>query len=150
MLMTKWRNGRGAQFAKLLLHFLIPWSWSSNALTTRCEELSNWKRPGCCKRSRVGGEGGDTRIRWVDGIIDTVDMSEPTRSDSKGQGSLVCCSPWGHNELDMTEWLNNTNIPCEPRGTHEWEIVWGLSLPSYRKKKTDSEQCRDWFKSHRK
>ena len=20
-----------------------------------------------------------------------------------GQGSLACCSPWGHNELDMTE-----------------------------------------------
>ena len=20
-----------------------------------------------------------------------------------GQGSLVCCSPWGHEELDMTE-----------------------------------------------
>ena len=23
-----------------------------------------------------------------------------------GQGSLVCCSPWGHKELDMTEQLN--------------------------------------------
>ena len=23
-----------------------------------------------------------------------------------GQGSLVCCSPWGHKELDTTEWLN--------------------------------------------
>ena len=22
-----------------------------------------------------------------------------------GQGSLACCSPWGHKELDMTEWL---------------------------------------------
>ena len=25
---------------------------------------------------------------------------------SDGQGSLVCCSPWGHKELDMTERLN--------------------------------------------
>ena len=25
-----------------------------------------------------------------------------------GQGSLVCCSPWGHKDLDMTEWLNWT------------------------------------------
>ena len=25
----------------------------------------------------------------------------------KGQGSLVCCSPWGHKESDMTEWLNS-------------------------------------------
>ena len=23
-----------------------------------------------------------------------------------GQGSLVCCSPWGHKESDTTEWLN--------------------------------------------
>ena len=23
-----------------------------------------------------------------------------------GQGSLVCCSPWGPKELDMTEQLN--------------------------------------------
>ena len=27
--------------------------------------------------------------------------------DGKGQGGLVCCSPWGHKELDMTERLNN-------------------------------------------
>ena len=23
-----------------------------------------------------------------------------------GQGSLACCSPWGHKELNMTERLN--------------------------------------------
>ena len=23
-----------------------------------------------------------------------------------GQGSLACCSPWGHKEQDMTEQLN--------------------------------------------
>ena len=26
-----------------------------------------------------------------------------------GQGSLACCSPWGHKELDTTERLNNNN-----------------------------------------
>ena len=26
-----------------------------------------------------------------------------------GQGSLVCCSPWGHKESDTTERLNNNN-----------------------------------------
>ena len=31
----------------------------------------------------------------------------------EGQGSLVCCSPWGCKELDTTEWLNNKNAcPC--------------------------------------
>ena len=27
-----------------------------------------------------------------------------------GQGSLVCCSPWSHKELDMTEQLSTAQI----------------------------------------
>ena len=27
-----------------------------------------------------------------------------------GQGSLACCSPWGHNEPDTTEPLNQTDV----------------------------------------
>ena len=29
--------------------------------------------------------------------------SEQTPGDSARQGSLECCSPWGHKGLDMTE-----------------------------------------------
>ena len=32
-----------------------------------------------------------------------------TLGDSEGQGGLVCCSPRGHKELDMTWQLNNNN-----------------------------------------
>ena len=32
---------------------------------------------------------------------------EQTPEDSEGQGSLECCSPRGHKELDTTEQLNN-------------------------------------------
>ena len=32
---------------------------------------------------------------------------EQTLRDCEGQGSLVCCSPWGQKESDMTEQLNN-------------------------------------------
>ena len=31
---------------------------------------------------------------------------EQALGDGEGQGSLVCCSPWGLKELDMTEELN--------------------------------------------
>ena len=27
---------------------------------------------------------------------------EQVPGDAEGQGSLVCCSPWGHKKLDMT------------------------------------------------
>ena len=48
---------------------------------------------------------GQQRIRWLDGITDSIDMSlGPEVSD--GQGGLLCCSPWGLKESDTTEWLN--------------------------------------------
>ena len=28
---------------------------------------------------------------------------EQALRDGEGQGSLACCSPWGHKELDTTE-----------------------------------------------
>ena len=47
----------------------------------------------------------------MDGITDSVDMSESEEilGDSEGQGSLVCCSPWGCKEVDTTEQLNNNH-----------------------------------------
>ena len=35
---------------------------------------------------------------------------EQTLEDSEGQGSLVCCRPWGFKGLDTTEQLNNNTI----------------------------------------
>ena len=36
---------------------------------------------------------------------------EQTLGDNEGQRSLVCRSPLGHKELDMTEQLNNKAAP---------------------------------------
>ena len=33
---------------------------------------------------------------------------EQALGDSEGQGSLACCSPWGHKESDMTEATGKT------------------------------------------
>ena len=35
---------------------------------------------------------------------------EKALGDGEREGSLACCSPWGHKESDMTEWLNTTKI----------------------------------------
>ena len=63
-------------------------------------------------------------FEWVPGIGD-------------GQESLVCCSPWGHQELDTTEWLNGTearkirqlfqcNHPCNVYFNKSYWQPWGI------------------------
>ena len=42
------------------------------------------------------------RMRWLDSVTDSMDMTEQIQGDSEGQGSLACFSPWGHKESDMT------------------------------------------------
>ena len=39
-------------------------------------------------------------IRWHHQL--NGDEFEQTPGDAEGQGSLVCCSPWGRKESDMT------------------------------------------------
>ena len=34
---------------------------------------------------------------------------EQAPGNSEGQGSLVCCSPWGCKQSDKTKQLNNNN-----------------------------------------
>ena len=44
------------------------------------------------------------RMRWLHGITDSMGRNLSKLCPCEGQGSLTCCSPWGLNELDMTEW----------------------------------------------
>ena len=53
---------------------------------------------------------GRQRMRWLDGITNSVDVSLSKLQELDGQGSLVCCSPCGRRESDTTEWLNWTEL----------------------------------------
>ena len=57
-----------------------------------------------------GGRGrGRQRTRWLNGIMDSMDMSLSKHpGDGERQGSLVCCSSLGRKEVDTTEQMNNS------------------------------------------
>ena len=57
-----------------------------------------------------GGRRGWQRMRWLDGITDSMNMSLGKLGTGDGQGGLACCSPWGCRESDTTEWLNWTEL----------------------------------------
>ena len=46
---------------------------------------------------------GQQRMRRLDDITNSMDMSLSRLGVGDGQGSLACCSPWGRKELDTTE-----------------------------------------------
>ena len=64
-------------------------------------------------------------MRWLDGITD----SEQILGDSEGQGSLVCCSPWGNKELDKPE--QQICLPvksCDSRHYGKFQVKEGSRL----------------------
>ena len=49
---------------------------------------------------------GRQRMRWLDGITDSMDVSLNELRELVIQGGLVCCDSWDRKESDMTEQLN--------------------------------------------
>ena len=71
---------------------------------------------------------GWQRMRWLDGH-----EFEQALEDSEGKGSLVCCSPWGRKESDMTEQLSWLREACRAAvhgvtRTWTWLSDWTITI----------------------
>jgi len=53
-------------------------------------------------KTEGGRRRGRQRMRWLDGITDSMDMGLSKVWETEGQGSLACCSPWSCKELGTT------------------------------------------------
>ena len=68
-------------------------------LTQRGDSLEKTLMP----TKNEGKRRGWQRMRWLDGITDSIVMSLSKLWEiEKDRGSLACCSPWGLKESDMT------------------------------------------------
>ena len=79
-------------------HVSYVWYWTQ--FTNKCI-IFYW----LLRRLKAGGEG-DEMVGWHHRL--NLHEFEQSLGVGDGQGSLVCCSPWGCKELDTTEWLNWT------------------------------------------
>ena len=52
---------------------------------------------------------GQYRMKWLDGITDSMGIINQAPGDGERQGNLACCIPWGCKESDTMERLNNNN-----------------------------------------
>ena len=86
---------------KLMLQYFGHLMWRGNSLE---KSLILGKIEGRRRRGRQ-------RMRWLDGITDSMDMSLSKLQElvMDREGGPVCCSPWGHKGLDMTEGLDWTD-----------------------------------------
>ena len=86
-----------------------PILWSLDAVSSK--ELTHLKRHWCWERLRAGGEGDDrgwdgwmaSSTQWTCIWVESGNWLWTGRTG-------VLCSSWGHKELDVTEWLNWTEL----------------------------------------
>ena len=83
-------------------------------------------------RQEEKGTTEDEMVGWRH-QLDALDEFEQAPGVGDGWGSLVCCSPCGHKESDMTEWLKWTDPQSESYMAHP-EVPWWFQVTIKRSK----------------
>ena len=87
-----------------------------------------------------------TRMRWLDGITDSNGHEfEQAPGVGDGQGSLACCGPWGHKELDTTEQLNNNNAKQKKLMTKDHILFDSIYIKYSEQENLQKQKVDEWL-----
>ena len=114
---------------KLKLQYLGPLMWRANSSKKDPDAGTDWAQEE--KRATE-----DEIVGWHHRLSEY--EFKHTLGDGERQGSLACCSPWGHKESDMTEQLNSHHLTANTEG-------WGRGSGRKVRVRSSCDSLHNWF-----
>ena len=74
--------------------------------TEKDTACNHWSKRYSMQPLSITNSQSSLRLTSIESVMPSSHKFEQIPGVGDGQGSLACCSPWGHKESDTTEWLN--------------------------------------------